>query len=123
MKNLDTFQKNCLITGTCLAAEIPSSCSELKAFVIIGSYTKTDHGTAKPSKLLNVDDENLRFWIHKYEVRSSDIDKGIAIDNEQFINSVHVKDIKGIGELENKLAKYIQDFSLLKVGWKVDYPF
>ncbi|GCE09244.1 hypothetical protein KDAU_65730 [Dictyobacter aurantiacus] len=32
------FQENNLFIGTSLAAEIPSSSSELSAFIIIGSY-------------------------------------------------------------------------------------
>ena len=123
MKNLDTFQKNCIVTGTGLAAEIPSTSSELRAFVEIGSYTKTLRGAAKPSKFLNVDDSNLRFWIRKYEARKKDIENDLDITQDELINSIYVNDIQSIEDLEAEIGKYLGDFSLLQVKWKVDAPF
>src|SRR5579885_1353189 len=65
MSRLNTFQRNNLITGTQMAAEIPSSSPELRALVVIGSYVQTATGARRPSKYLNREQENLRFWLRK----------------------------------------------------------
>ena len=53
MNTLDTFQLNTLNTGHDLAAEIESSSSERRAFVVVGSFIKDGLKSLKPSKFLN----------------------------------------------------------------------
>ena len=121
MNKLNTFQRNNLITGTDLAAEIPSSSPELRAFVVIGAYARTPSGHAKrPSKFLNAEQNDLRFWIRRYEVKKSDIEKWIT--TADLLNSVYLNEILSIEQLEREVEQYIQDFSLLEATWKVDNP-
>lgn len=44
MSQLSIFQRNNLITGTQMAAEISSSSPELRVFVVIGAYVQTARG-------------------------------------------------------------------------------
>lgn len=106
---LSTFQRNNLITGTDLAAEIPSSSPELRAFVVVGAYVWAPSGHAKrPSKFLNAEQDGLRFWVRKYEVKKSDIERWIT--HADLLNSVYLDEILSIEQLEHEVA------------WKVDNP-
>ena len=120
MNRLNTFQRNNLLTGTYLATEILSSSPELRAFVVIGAYVQTPTKPMKPSKSLNVEQDNLRFWIRRYEIAKRDIDKYVTEKDLQ--NAMYINNISSRDALEHELEKYVDDFSLMEVTWKVDNP-
>ncbi|HOV28355.1 MAG TPA: hypothetical protein PK566_18620 [Pseudobacteroides sp.] len=122
MNTLSTKQINNLITGNSLALEIPASSDDLRCFVVIGAYKKDQTGkSARASKFLNTEDKsNLLFWLRKYEVKKQDIERYIA--DSDLVNSVHIKDISSVENLEFELAKYLSDLSQLDVEWKCDNP-
>lgn len=122
MNRLSTFQHNNLITGTHLAAEIQSSAAEMRTFVVIGAYLQNSSRSVKPSKFLNGDQESLKFWIRKYDVNKVSIENDEDITEKDLLNAVYLKDIQSIEQLENELEKYLQDFSLMDVAWKIDNP-
>ncbi|MBA2392724.1 MAG: hypothetical protein H0V70_08255 [Ktedonobacteraceae bacterium] len=122
MNKLSTFQRNNISIGTDLAAEIRSFSPELRTFVVIGAYIQTSSGATNPSKSLNVEQRNLRFWIRKYDVLKEYVESDKYLTDKDLVNSIYVKDIYTIEQLENELEKYIQDFSFLEVAWKVDNP-
>ncbi len=123
MDTLSIFQRNNLIIGNELAVEVQSSSPEIRAFVVIGAYIQTVKGAVKPSKFLNAEQSNLRFWMRKYEINASDLENDLDITDHDLINSIYLEDIQTIEDVEAELEKYLQDFSLMEVGWKVDYPF
>lgn len=122
MDRFSTFQRNNLIIGTELAAELPSSSPEKRAFVVVGGYIQTSSGATSPPKVLNVEQPNLRFWVRKYEVDRSALENHLDITDHDLIDSIYLNNIQTIEDLEVELEKYIQDFSLLQVAWKVDNP-
>lgn len=123
MNRLNTFQRNNLIIGTELAVEIQPSLPERRAFVVIGSYIQTPSGPRKPLKSLNIEQSNLRFWIRKYEIDKIHMEVAKYITQDDLLSSTYLKDIQTIESLEIELGKYLQDFSLMEVAWKVDAPF
>ena len=122
MSRLSTFQQNNLFVGTQLAAELPCLYPERRAFVVIGAYIQTSQGVLKPSKALNADRSDIRFWIRKYEIEKSSLEKDLDITDDNLIDSIYLSNIHSLEELESELEKYIQDFSLMEVAWKVGNP-
>jgi hypothetical protein len=122
MGNLNIFQRNNLLTGTHLAAEVPSTSPDLRAFVVVGAYVQDQTKSSKPARILNVDQDNLRFWLRKYEVNRQDLAIDKDITEKDLLRPVYLRDIQTIEDLEDTLEKYIQDFSVLQVSWKVDNP-
>lgn len=64
--------------------------------------------------------ENLRFWLRTYEVHKHDIDKYLT--DRDLVNSIYISEIQSIEQLEKELEKYVPDFALMQVAWKVDNP-
>jgi hypothetical protein len=123
MDSFNPFQRNNLITGIHLATEIQSSSPGLRAFVVVGAYIQSSSGKhAKPSKSLNVEQDNLRFWLRRYEVNRNLLETDKYIADQDLLNPVYIEDIKSIEQLEAELWKYSGDFSLMVVAWKVDNP-
>jgi hypothetical protein len=122
MANLTTFQRNNLIIGTRLAAELQASSPELRAFVVIGAYRQTPSGPKRPSKMLNAEHDTLRFWLRKYEVSRQALAMDEDIIDEDLIHDIYIRDIQSIDQLEQELAQHMQDFSRMEVSWKVDNP-
>jgi hypothetical protein len=130
MHKFSTFQQNNLIVGTGLAAEIPSSALELRAFIVIGSYALRPKGESKlsnmfgpvsrPSKFLNRDHSDLRFRVHKYEIDKKYMGTSYEIALEQLAESIVKRDILNMEQLEKEVAIYLDDFSCLVVVWKFD---
>jgi len=122
MKKLSLKQCNNLISGNVLATEILSTSNDRRAFVDLGAYhIDTDGRTTGVSKSIQIDD-NTRFFLRKYEIEKKYIENDWCVSEEELINFVHIKNIKSIEDLENKLSKYLDDFSILDVSWKCDSP-
>ena len=117
-KKLDIRQLNNLLTGTGLAAEIPASSENLRAFVVIAAYKS---GGGRPSKFLNAaDQDDLLFSLRKYEVEKQYIDDW---DVDHYMhNAIRKTGIASIEELERALAEFLDDFSALDVSWRVGDP-
>ncbi len=122
MDNLTTFQRNNLIIGTRLAAELQASSPELRAFVVIGAYRQTPSGPRRPSKILNADYDTLRFFLRKYEVSRHALAMDEYTSDEDLTHAIYMHDIQSIDQLEQELEQYMQDFSRMEVSWKVDNP-
>jgi hypothetical protein len=125
MQQLDIQQLNNLRTGNELAAEIPSTSSGHRAFVVIGSYLEGDKrlNGHRVSKVLNrVDEPNLRFWLRRYEVDTKYIENNWDVSEDELHNSTLRTGIPSIEELEDILRTILNDFSLLDVTWKRDNP-
>jgi hypothetical protein len=122
MKKLSIKQINNLMTGTALAVEISTSSEEIKAFIVVGSYTIDERGLPdKVSKYLNDKSKGkVLFWLRKYEVKVEYIDEYISDDELE--SSIHIKKIESISDLEDELGKYLEDFSVLDVEWKCERP-
>jgi len=124
MQKLDTRQINNLITGNALAIELLSASDNLRAFLVIGAYIRTDHlGETQVSKYLNGEDKSrMLFWLRKYEIEKEYIENDWDVSDDELINSIHIKDIKDIDSLEIELSEYLYDYSGLDVEWKCDNP-
>jgi hypothetical protein len=63
-QHLDTRQRNNLLTGNSLAAELPATSPERRAFVVVGAYRDVGRpGGARVSRFLNADQSDVRFWL------------------------------------------------------------
>jgi hypothetical protein len=128
IQNLNINQKNLLLSGNNLAAELPSTLTGHRCFLIIHPYILVDkYGsivTQKPTKVLNEEgkESDLLFSILKYEITQADMDKGYGIKNEDFKNRDFINDIKGIRNLENELNKRMSNIEILVPEWKIDNP-
>ena len=122
MTTLNTFQRNNLVTGNDLAAELQASSPELRAFVVIGAYVQTQSRAKRPSKMLNADHDTLRFFLRKYEVRRRALEMDEDISDDELIHAIDIHDIQSIDQLEQELVIYIQDFACMEVSWKIDNP-
>lgn len=114
MTKFSIFQQNNLFIGTHLAAELSSSSSELRSFVVVGSYIKNVRGASKPSNILNRDHSDLRFWIRQYEIDKKYMGSKDEVSEEQLARHIFKTNIENMEQLEDELEKYLRDFSLLK---------
>lgn len=124
-QHLDIRQRNNLQTGNELAAEIPSSSPDRRAFVTIHAYLVTDNhpGGARVSRILNRDPApNLRFTLRRYEVETTFIKNAWDVCDEDLYHSVFKKGITSLDEPEAMLHEYLDDFALLDVSWRRDNP-
>lgn len=113
-KQLDIRQKNNLLVGNGLAAEIPSSNNDFRAFVSVGSYLPSKGGGLRPSKMLNAaNQDQIRFWLRKYEIHNDYIKNMWDVSENVLRNSYFINEIPNLEELEVKLEKYLEDFSQL----------
>lgn len=122
MSRFSIFQNNNLFTGVELAAELLPTSPERRAFVVVGAYIQTLRGATSPSTTLNVDKPDLRFWLRKYEVNRSYLENDWDITDHDLVDSIYLNNIQTLESLEAELEKYIQDFSIMEVAWKVDNP-
>jgi hypothetical protein len=122
MHTFNIDQRNNLIIGTSLAAEIPASTLELKAYIVIGSYDIKNGRASASSRILNRDQDDLRFWLHKYEIDKKYLGSTDEIAEEQLVHNIFKNDIQDIEQLEREVEKYLDDFSLLQIQWKFDPP-
>lgn len=124
-RHLTIQQRNNLCIGNNLAAEIPASSNDRRAFVVIGAYLPTERaaGGARPPKALNSPElEGLRFWLRSYEVERRYLDNDWDVAEEDLHRSVLRRRIASFEELERALAAYLDDFAALDVEWRRDNP-
>ena len=119
-QQLNIRQRNNLLTGNRLAAEVPASAPNLRAFIEIWAHA-ADREWGGVSKFLNADTSNLRFDLWKYEIDRSYYDTD-GWDWDRFVRGdIHkVKDIPTIEDLERILAEYLDDVSIL--DWRLVTP-
>ncbi len=123
--HLTVQQLNNLRIGNSLAAEIPASLPNHRAFVVIGAYvpSKDPSWGRKPSKVLNSPDQaNLYYWLRKYEVEQSYLEHDWDIAESDLHRQAQRRGIASIEELEQEIVTYLDDFSLLDVSWRRDNP-
>lgn len=115
MDKFSIFQRNNLITGVPLSAELQPSRPEYRSFIIIRAYIPASepYKRIKIPKILNANHDQLRFQIKKYEISLEDLNKGWDSDERDWINYIVINYIVSIDELEIELSKYIGDFSIL----------
>jgi len=113
-QHLDMRQRNNLITGNELAAELPASSPERRAFVVVGAYRDVGRpGGARVSKYLNADQSDVRFWLRKHEIDKVFIEHGWWPGENDLLDSVLTTGISSIETLEAELAHYLDDFTRL----------
>lgn len=115
MLKFSTQQINNLINGTGLATEVVSTSDDKRAFIKIKAVYTT-------SFINTTDITKLRFWMRKYEIDKEYIENDWDVTDDELVNSVHIKGIEGLEKLEDTLANYLSDFSVLDVEWKCDNP-
>lgn len=114
MQHLGTRQRNNLLTGNDLTAEIPASSKDRRAFVTIHAYRESGRlGGRFLSKFLNADHSDVRFWLRKYEIDQALLEVPRFPDLEELHDHIFEHDIKSIEALKVELARYLDDFSQL----------
>ncbi|WP_411342691.1 hypothetical protein ACE3MZ_13575 [Paenibacillus sp. WLX1005] len=115
MQKFDMRQINNFINGNALATELKATQSSRRAFVVIGPTISM--------KFLNTTSiEQLIFWIRKYEIQKVYIENDWDVSDDELLGSIHIKNIKGINQLEKRLSTFLDDFSKLDVEWKTENP-
>lgn len=124
MHKLSIKQINNLITGNALAIEIPSSSEDMRAFVVIRAYKDNGHiYGSRVSKFLNSKDKKDTLYVlRKYEIKKEVFENDWDVSEDELINSVTIKNISSIEELEIKLSAYLDDYTGLDTEWKCDNP-
>jgi hypothetical protein len=119
---LDTRQRNNLLTGNELAVEVPASSPARRAFVVVGAYRDVGRpGGAPVSKFLNADQRDVRFWLRRYEVDKLVIDHHRWLGEDELHASVLKTGIPSLAALEAELAHYLDDCS--RLGTTHDNPY
>lgn len=126
-RDLTIQQRNNLCIGNRLAAEVPASSDDCRAFVVIGAYLPSDHGSggARPPKALNSPEhDKLCFWLRSYEVERRVLarEDDWVLRDEDLHRSVRRRGIASFEELEHALHEYLDDFAALDVEWRRDNP-
>jgi len=122
MNKLTIKQINNLVTGNTLAVETISSSPDMRAFVVIAAYRLDEKGMGyRVSKFLNNND-NIFFWLRKYELKNEYIDNDWDVSEEELVNSFFVNNINSIEELESLLSNFLDDYSKLDIEWKCENP-
>ncbi len=119
---LNAKQINDLSTGVKLAAELKSSGVNLRKFLTILGYIRSENGKAvTPDKYLKPDKINrLLFEVRVYELPLEYYTNKWDVTDDDLVNDIYMDDIKGLEKLESILNDYITDFSELKPEWLVD---
>lgn len=97
MKKFSIEQRNNLKIGNTLSAELPSTSHELRCFISVGAYVKSNIGSggSKISKILNRC-QNVLFCMRKYEINKKYIENEWDISEEILINSIYKGEISSI---------------------------
>jgi hypothetical protein len=115
--HLDMRQRNNLLTGNELAAELPASAAGRRAFVAVVAYRDTGMpGEAAVSKFLDADTSDVRFSLSKYEVERALMDAGGWLSEDDVHGLVFTTGIASLEALEAELAAYLDDFSRLSTA-------
>ena len=119
---LNAKQINDLSTGVKLATELKSSGINLRKFLTILGYIRSENGKAvTPDKYLKPDKINsLLFEVRIYELPLEYYTNNWDVTDDDLVNDIYMDDIKGLEKLESILNDYITDFSELKPEWLVD---
>ena len=119
---LNAKQINDLSTGVKLATELKSSGINLRKFLTILGYIRSENGKAvTPDKYLKPDKINsLLFEVRIYELPLEYYTNNWDVTDDDLVNDIYMDDIKGVEKLESILNDYITDFSELKPEWLVD---
>lgn len=120
----DIKQKNNLMTGVRMVAELKPSTSELRKFIIVNAYDYDENQKRiELTKFIKNDMENkINFELRCYEIPKEFYDNGWEMDIEEkfLVNDVQISDIKGFNQLNEKLQMFIDDFSIFKPDWDSD---
>ncbi|NEN87035.1 hypothetical protein [Paenibacillus elgii] len=115
MQKFNTKQRNQLISGNALAIEIPAISEERRAFIVVKAVST--------KSMLNTSDASImKFWLRRYEIPKTYIENDWDVSDEELVDSVHLKDILGIDQLEQELSDYLEDFTKMDVEWKCENP-
>lgn len=115
-------QINDLITGTELAAELPSVSPQNRRFVKIIPYELNERGKAeRPDKILDSrKKDTVRFRLCDHEYPSYYIENDLEIYDGDVVRHTDEDDLIGIAELEERLSAILSDFSILVPAWETD---
>ena len=120
-QHFNTRQRNNLLTGKKLAAEVPASAPNLRAFVEIWAHA-ADREWGGVSRFLNADTSNLRFDLWKYEIDRSYYETD-GWDPDHFTHGeVREKGFTSLEEFQRILCKYVDDLAAFDNDFRVDTP-
>lgn len=116
MQKFTLIQRNNLVTGMTLVAELASVYEDHRAFVTLWA-------SKGASRFLNtVQPEKIVFCLRRYDVKCAYIDNDWDVTDDELTDSVHLVDIKGLSTLESVLSVYLDDFAKLDGSWRRDNP-
>ena len=124
MKTLNKLQIDSLLTGVKLAAEIKTNSYNFRKFITVYAYQYNINGKINSiTKTFKSEiQEDIFFFIWKYVIPSEYISNDYDVHEENLLESIKIKDINSIKNLENELNKYIDDLSELVAEWYTENP-
>lgn len=123
-KKLTLEQRNNLLVGNHLAAELPSSSDNTRVWLDVSAYSSqsTRFHWVPVSTFLNADRSDQLYKIRWCEIEKAYIDDWLNAD----LYIRQQSDVRGlvtIEAVEETLAKYLDDFSRLQLDRKTESPW
>lgn len=117
--SLDIRQKNNLLAGVKLAAELEPSAPTLRKFITVQGYKYNSDGRKIDlSNFLNADNpEDVFYEVYCYEISVDYYTNNWDVSDNDLKNRKRLTDICGVIALEGVLKKYLSDFSILQPEW------
>jgi hypothetical protein len=117
-------QRNNLLVGNHLAAELPSPLDDTRMWIEISAYSSqsTPQRWVPVSKFLNADRSDQRYKITWCEIETAYIHDWMNSD-PYIRQQSEVRDLMTIEALEAEIAKYLDDFSHLQLSRKTESPW
>jgi hypothetical protein len=122
-KKLSIEQRNNLLVGNPLAAELPSLYDDTRVWVEVMAYSR--HSTpghwVPVSTFLNADRSEQRYQLKWYETEKEYYNHWSSADY-RIRRAAEVRDVMSVEALEDVLAKYLEHVSLLAPNGKTESP-
>lgn len=115
-------QKNQLITGVVLVAELEATSADRRKFLSIFGYEYDNSGRQiEVDNVIRRDKENTIFFqLRSYEIPKEYKEDNWDITEDILINDKKDRDIKGIEVIEKEVGKILKDFNKLIPEWECE---
>ncbi|MEQ8245128.1 hypothetical protein [Fulvivirga sp.] len=125
MKNFTLNQKNNLLTGNTLVAELSNTNEGKRTFVVVRAYMDNQPFGGRVSKFPDKSEEemkNIAFAYRKYSIDNYYIENDLDVSKDELVDEIAKNGIKSFEVLEEIIQQYVDDFSLFDLEWKFDNP-
>jgi hypothetical protein len=124
IRNLTIHQCNNQLFGNPIAAKLPASFGDVRAWVEARAYSiqSTSSHWVPVSKFLTADRSDQRYQLRWCEIEKGYRDYSLVWDHH-VRQETQIQDLISIEALEDELTKFLDDFSRLEVAWHTESPW